>query len=197
MDIIQKETKPSKTNSIKLKKLNKCKYLILNTNNNSNKSKKINITLNNVYLKFGIEKYNSNYILNIFANKNDTNDNYNKLVRIINIASKIKKINENTIKATKYNILNKEYKSPVIDNKFDKDVIIIRTYLSHNCNINIANIFMPLDKSTDMSNYYANVNITVHTMWVTESTYGVTIYTNNIYLLHKKIDNNNNKEICN
>jgi hypothetical protein len=167
-------------NTIKLKKLNKHKYLILNS-----KGKKFNITLTNVFLKFGIEEYNSNYILNIFIKKNDDNSNYNKLIKIINIISKIERLSNDELRAVRYNIHNKKYISPIIDNKFDKNCVILRTYVDYNCAINIANIFMPLDKSTDISNYNSNINITVQTMWNTDTNYGVTIYTNKIFLLEK------------
>ena len=164
---------------LKLKKLKKNSFQLFDSD-----SKLINFNLENCYLKFGIENYNDKKILNIFIKKENTNENYNKIVSIINIVNKIKNLNKNDIANRKYDICEKGFQSPLKEiTEFDKDILVIRTYLDYKCNISVKDILGNLSLDEDLSKKYANINIIIKNMWTTDNNYGIVIYTNNIELL--------------
>jgi len=177
-------TKSNDKYNINLKKTsNKNNFLIFNNN------QIINLNLNNVFLKFGIEDYNKKKILNLFINMDDSidNDNYNTKIDLINIVNKIKELKNDNLKSNIYNLSNKEFDNPIkkIDEKFGTNVIVLRTYLDYNYSIKMDGILGELEQNTNISNYYANINISIKTVWTTHNNYGLIIYTNDINLLKK------------
>ena len=81
---------------------------------------------------------------------------------------------------------NKEFDNPIkIDEKFGTNIIVLRTYLDYNYSIKMEGILGELEQNTNISNYYANINISIKTVWTTLNNYGLIIYTNDINLLKK------------
>ena len=169
--------------NINLKKTsNKNNFLIFNNN------QIINLNLNNVFLKFGIEDYNKKKILNLFINMDNSvdNDNYNNKINLINIVNQIKNLKNDNLKSNIYNLSNKEFDNPIkIDEKFGTNIIVLRTYLDYNYSIKMEGILGELEQNTNISNYYANINISIKTVWTTHNNFGLIIYTNHINLLKK------------
>lgn len=166
---------------IKLKKLNKKASMIFD-----NRGNLIRMSLKNVFLKFGIENYNSKHILNICVDKNENNEEYNKIINIINIECKIKKFQNDIIESRKHNFDGKGFQSVITNlSEFGKDITTLRTYMNYDAKIITKGSLGYLDFSTDISNYKADVDITVKTVWNTDNNFGLIIYTDGIKLLNK------------
>jgi hypothetical protein len=169
------------TGKIKIKKLNNKSLLLFNTDNSI-----IKYTLNNVYLKFGIEKYNNNHILNIYIDKNDNNEEYNKVVDIVGIEANIKNTQKSIVDSRRYNIEGKGYKSLLTDVKeYGKDITCIRTYMNHNAEILFPGAFCSVGFDTNIAGYKADLEITVKNVWITDNNFGLIIYTDKINLTKK------------
>ena len=166
---------------LQLKKLNKTNSMIFD-----GAGQLIKINLNNVFLKFGIEKYNSKHILNIYVDKNDNNEEYNKVIDIFNVGMKVKKLQNNGFEARRHNLEGKGYQSALTDiTEFGKDITSIRTYLNYDAKISMKGSLGSLDFDTDISNYKSNVSLTIKTIWNTDNNFGLIIYTDEIILLNK------------
>ena len=166
--------------TVGFKKTNDKNYTLFNENN-----KEFNYTLKNVYLKFGIEKYNDNNILNIFFDKekSENNENYNSFSEICSIISKVSKITENKFDAVRYNCDGKGFQSPIKNE--DDQYTEIRTYLSKNVDIFYKDMLGSLNINVDISKSFANVDLCIKTLWITENNFGVIIYVKKIELLKK------------
>jgi hypothetical protein len=166
---------------IKIKRLSNKNLLLFNEDNTL-----IKFTLNNVFLKFGIEKYNNNHILNIYVNKNDDNNEYNKIIDIVGIESKVKNTQKSIIDSRRYNIEGKGYKSSLTDIKeYGKDITSVRTYMNHNAEILFPGAFCSVGFDSDISGYIADIEITVKNVWITDNNFGLIIYTDKIKLIKK------------
>ena len=171
----------SYTGKIKIKKLNKTSLLLFNSD-----SSMIKFTLSNVYLKFGIEKYNNTYILNIHVDKNDNNEEYNKVIDIVGIEGNVKNTQQSVIDSRRYNIEGKGYKSSLTDIKeCGKEITSIRTYMNHNAEILFPGASLPIGFDSDISGYKADVDITVKNVWITDNNFGLIIYTDKVKLIKK------------
>ena len=165
---------------LKLKKIKKNNFHLFDNNNNL-----LLFNLENCYLKFGIENYNDNKILNIFIKKDNNNNNYNNIVTIINIINKVKNLNKNDIANRKYELEEKGFQSPLKEiNELDQDILVLRTYLDYKCDISVKNILGNLNIDDDISKKNANIELIVKNMWTTNNNYGVIIYTKKIEILN-------------
>ena len=153
-----------------------------------NNGEVIKKTIKDVYLKFGIENYNENKILNIYVNKNNdkyTNDEYNNVIDIYNHIKTISRFTKEPCNARKYKFDNKIFKYP-LKKKTENGVnlVIIRSYLSHNVEIYTKDK-KKLDNNANIIGYMADVNIVIKTLWKTSTNIGVIIYTEVIKLKEK------------
>lgn len=163
---------------LSFKKLKKDKFLIFDNNES------VKIKLNNCFIKFGIESYNSNKILNFTVNKNTSPEQYNNLTYIQNILNIINNLKEDVVDKSKYNINNKNFISPLKKTELtDINNLSFRTYLNHN--INITNQSSPLSSCSDIKNNFADITITLKNMWNTNDNFGVTVFTDIIQVTDK------------
>ena len=169
---------------IKIKKLNNKSLLLFNTDNSM-----IKFTLNNVYLKFGIEKYNNNHILNIYVDKHDNNEEYNKVIDIVGIESNVKNTQKSIVDSRRYNLEEKGYKSSLNDVKeYGKEITCIRTYMNHNAEILFPGAFCSAGVDANISGYKADIDITVKNVWITDNNFGIIIYTDKINLIKRVVN---------
>jgi hypothetical protein len=159
-------------------------YSILDKNN-----KPIEKKLKDVYLKFGIEDYNGNKILNIYIDRNNenySNDEANDVKDIYHYVKEVSKFTKDPFNAKRYKFEGKGFKYPLKKKEEDGvKLVIIRTYLSRNVDITIKNMIGTLDTSHDISGYMADVELTIKTLWSTSTDIGVIIYTDSIKLNKK------------
>jgi len=155
----------------------------------SRKGELIKKSLKDVYLKFGIEDYNKNKILNIYVNRNNeeyTNEEYNNVIDIYNYIKEIALFTKEPCNITRYKFENKTFKYPLKKKREDGlNLIIIRTYLSRNVKIYMQDKRIDQNENIDIKGYKADIEIVIKTLWKTSTHIGVVIYTELIILKDK------------
>jgi hypothetical protein len=152
-------------------------YGIVDKNN-----KKISFELKNVKIPFGVEDYNKDKILNIIIDPKENNDNYNICIFLKNIEDEFNnyKINDNDIlidtKNKKYHYILK--KNPT------NDTYLLRTHILGIPNIytSINGINIPIIEN-DVKNRKVNIKIEIGTLWVTENSFGLLLYSKEIKII--------------
>lgn len=150
--------------------INKIDFQIKNKNFVSvlSENKKIQFTLNNVLIPFGIEIYNSKEIVNIEIQPTN-NESYNYISIIESIENKIKNSSIDILK-------NKNLIPSIKDSKYGK---ILRTHFIQNSEIYIKTTTklgvenkINLMK-TNLKLSISNVNISLKGIWVKNESYGL------------------------
>jgi hypothetical protein len=144
-------------------------------------SQVIKIKLNNIFIPFGVEKFNNKHILNLEFDKNiNTHNNY------ISVLSSLEnKINNKTYD-TEINV-----ESILVNKKFTtslKESIlghILRTHITDSTEIFILKkdlSKMPIDKE-NLKGSNVNIELTLKGMWVNDEKYGIYWNINNIQII--------------
>ena len=144
----------------------------------------IRLTLNNVLLPFGTEKYNDKNIINIELEKdNNTHNNYISILDSIENKVKNKEINLD-INALQ-NLINKTFLPTM---KTSKLGYLLRTHLLSSTEIFILkkNNDKLLIDSSNLNNSTCNLSLLLKGMWITESNYGLYWEINSIQVLSFK-----------
>jgi hypothetical protein len=155
--------------------LNTNKFGTLTFNKNA-----IYITLTNILLPFGCEKFNDNLILNIELENNNINNNI--LSKLENLEENLKNQKLNSNLQTTNNIKNKGFVSMLKKSKLGN---IIRTHILKNSEIFIKKKDgekMIIDY-TNLQNTNCNINALIQGFWINNNTYGLYIIVNNIEVL--------------
>lgn len=153
-------------NLIKAKKSKTEKYIICDKFN-----KKIHETLDEVYVPFGIEKWNNTQLLNIEINPNKNN-------KQLNINALLKSYDDIFREQIKlhHNVDNKTYYSFLKDSKYG---CIMRTHISDypkitKCSdINSGSDIIKMT-SADIVKNNVKITLSLSTLWFTDISYGVT-----------------------
>ncbi len=155
--------------------LNTNKFGTLTFNKNA-----IHITLTNILLPFGCEKFNDKLILNIELENN--NENNNILSKLGNLEENLKNQKLQSNLQTNNNIKNKGFISVLKQSKLGT---IIRTHLLKNTEIFIKKKDeekLYLDY-TNIQNTNCNINALIQGFWINNNTYGLYIVVNNIEII--------------
>ena len=188
---IIEDTKKNKSNEKKYKSKLICKKIPGNKGLLYNaKGKRMRFSLKNVFLKHGLENYNEHMILNIYVSKDvDSNEEYNKVIDMVNVTKNVKNMPKVDKFEKRFNLKGKTFTSPIKEEKdYGQDVFIIRTYLNHKGKILMDSHMGIVDVNynvTDLTDYKANVELTIKTLWTTNNNFGIIIYTDEIKLLNK------------
>jgi hypothetical protein len=151
-------------------------YILLNS-----LGEKIKITLNNVTIPFGIEKYNSTNILNIEISPKKSNDHYNINAIITAFESELSNIELIRDKELKKELEDKGYYQNIRESK---DGYIIRCHVLH-----MPEIFMMIGKfknlltMSDVKKTKATVELELSLMWINDNNYGIIWSIKNIEIL--------------
>ena len=154
------------------------------------KKKYIRLRLKDVFLKFGIEDYNKNKILNIYVNReNDSysNEDFNTIADVYNYVKSVAKLAKDPKYCAAYGLDGKGFSYPLKKkNENGVKIVNVRTYLARNVEISLKGRTGSLGTDFDISGYLADIDIVIKTLWKTNNNFGVIIYTENIEL-NKKI----------
>ena len=136
-------------------------------------NKTINITLHNILLPFGSEKYNDKLILNVELENNNNNNNI--LSQLLNIENNFKNNTINYANLQTKNILkNKGFIQSIKNSKLGN---IIRTHIIKNTEIFLKkknDDKMELDH-INLLNTNCNIILELKGIWVERNTYGLYI----------------------
>ena len=160
-------------NFIKMKHSKLDKYVICDNNN-----KKINMVLEEVYVPFGIEKWNKMFVLNMEINPNKNNTQYNICATM---KSYDKMLEEKITKHFGDNVINKTYYSFLKESKYG---YILRSHIHGYPKIykmiNGSDIKLT---SADILKENVKATLILSSLWFTDDAYGVTWDIDNIELL--------------
>jgi hypothetical protein len=158
-----------------------------------NNAKRIQLTINNVFLPFGLETYNDSDVLNLQLS--DTNNyQHNNIIILKNINDKLESLaNENpylTLDGLEYyHILREDvYKNDKKNKKNKKDnkdikKYLMRSYLKKGVNITHKQLFGTYDKR-NLKSKFCNIVIELGSLWKNDKSYGCTIYVSSIKVLN-------------
>jgi hypothetical protein len=141
----------------------------------------IKIKLNNIFIPFGVEKFNNKHILNLEFDKNiNTHNNY------ISVLSSVEnKINNKTYD-TEINVesilVNKLFTTSLKESILGH---ILRTHITDSTEIFILKkdlSKMPIDKE-NLKGTNVNIELTLKGMWVNDEKYGIYWNINNIQII--------------
>ena len=141
----------------------------------------IKIKLNNIFIPFGVEKFNNKHILNLEFDKNiNTHNNY------ISVLSSVEnKINNKTYD-TEINVesilINKLFTTSLKESILGH---ILRTHITDSTEIFILKkdlSKMPIDKE-NLKGTNVNIELTLKGMWVNDEKYGIYWNINNIQII--------------
>jgi hypothetical protein len=132
-------------------------------------NKNINIHIDNIFIPFGIEKYNNKIILNIELIESNNNNN---------IISKIDSIE---------NQLEKHFKNIGLIKSLKKSKLgyILRTHFMKltECYILKKNEEKIIIDESNLQNTECEINLLIKGIWITENNYGLYIIINNIRVI--------------
>jgi hypothetical protein len=151
-------------NKEKNMKKDKINYKIINKYNDT-----IIFTIKNIYIPFGIEKYNDKNLLNLELNPEKYNEHYNANIFLMQLEKEL--IEKQNIKDI--NIINAIQNKSFFSNvKKNNEKIIIRNYM-----IGMPDIYMKINNKKfqifDCKNKRGNVKIEIFTLWITLDKYGI------------------------
>lgn len=170
---------PIELNNKQIKCLPKNKKFISIILNNS--SQIIKIKLDNIFIPFGVEKFNNKLVLNLEFDKNiNTHNNY------ISVLSSLEnKINNKTY-ATEINVesvlVNKVFTSSLKESILGS---ILRTHITDSTDIFILKkdlSKMPIDKE-NLKGTNVNIELTLKGLWVNDEKFGLYWNINNIQII--------------
>ena len=131
----------------------------------------VKLTLNNVLLPFGVEKYNDKNIINLeLENNNNTHNNYISVIDAIENKVKNKDINIDI--NCHQNLINKTFLPTFKKSKLG---YLLRTHLLSNTEIYILkknNDKMLID-SSNLSNATCDLTISLKGIWIKDDSYGL------------------------
>lgn len=142
-------------------------------------------TIYGAHLKFGIEKYNNNNVLNpiLYETNNNT---YNIIITLERIANTFISMGKHEVYSKKYNINDKIFFSFLKNNStdIDKKQYIVRLYLKRGCKI--MNAQKEIIPNSEIKNKFCNIEIELGSLWVSATTnlYGINIYATEITALN-------------
>jgi hypothetical protein len=152
-----------------------------------NNSKRIQLTINNVFLPFGLETYNDSDVLNLqLSDKN--NYQHNNIIILKDIDDKLELLADENPYLTLddleyYHILREDvYKK---DKKDKKDIkkYLMRSYLKKGVSITHKQLFGTYDKR-NLKSKFCNIVIELGSLWKNDKSYGCTIYVSSIKVLN-------------
>lgn len=156
-------------------------YSIHRKLNESNINERATYTIYGAHLKFGVEKYNNNHILNAILYETN-NSTYNIIVTLERIVNTFTNMGKHEVYAKKYNLENKTFFSFIKNNTIDPQnkQFIIRLYLKRGCKIMNSN--KEIIPSDQIKNKYCNIEIEVGSLWSANNLYGLNVYATEIKL---------------
>lgn len=133
------------------------------------KNERIVISINNVYIPFGIERYNDRDLINIELNPQKNNQHYNLNVILSEFEKELK--NTENLKDN-YVLRDIEQKNFHSNIKQNNQNFLIRTHIFGTPDIytNINGKKFPI---IDIKKKHANMEIELLTLWITDDNYGI------------------------
>lgn len=149
------------------------KFKLNRTTNNysiyDKNGKRIQLTIKNVYLKFGLESYNNSEILNIEI-RDRSNYHMNTILILKDLDNKL------------HSILNTDLEYYHIINQTKPRRYMVRTYLKNGAKITHSKYVGTFDK-TNLKHTYCDITLELGSIWFTDEKYGCTIYVSSIVVL--------------
>lgn len=138
--------------------------------------KRIQYTIKNVFLPFGLERYNDSEILNIEV-RDRSNYHHNTILIFKDIDTKLNNIDIKDIDNT-----NLEYYH--ILNQTKSKRYMLRTYLKNGAKLTHSKYFGTYDKTT-LRQKYCDITLELGSIWIDRSNnrYGCTTYVSSIKVL--------------
>jgi hypothetical protein len=141
----------------------------------------VKIKLNNIFIPFGVEKFNNKHILNLEFDKNiNTHNNY------ISVLSSLENKINNKIYDTEINVesilVNKLFTTSLKESILGH---ILRTHITDSTEIFILKkdlSKMPIDKE-NLKGTNVNIELTLKGLWVNDEKYGLYWNINNIQII--------------
>lgn len=149
--------------------------------NLTNSSPIIKIKLNNIFIPFGLEKFNNKHILNLEFDKNiNTHNNYISV--LTSLENKIINKTYETEINVESNLVNKSFTKSIKDSILG---FILRTHLSDSTEIFILKkdlSKMPIEKE-NLKGTNVNIELTLKGLWINDEKYGLYWNVNNIQII--------------